>query len=60
MNENPHIFSQEELDNIAGLGEVLRNIHKRLLSEGKIKVENGKTIFLENKNGISASNPKRV
>lgn len=43
-----HIFSQEELDNIAGLGEVLLKIHRRLLSEGKIKVENGKTIFLEN------------
>ena len=43
-----HIFSQEELDNIAGLGEVLRKIHRRLLLEGKIKVENGKTIFLEN------------
>lgn len=49
MNKNAHIFSQEELDNIAGLGEVLQNIHNRLLLEGKIKVENGKTIFLEDK-----------
>ena len=50
MNEpkkKSDIFSQEEIDNIAGLGEVLRKIHNRLLSEGKIKVENGKTIFLE-------------
>jgi hypothetical protein len=38
--ETSHIFSQEELDNIAGLGEVLRKIHNRLLLEGKIKVEN--------------------
>ena len=48
MNKNDHIFSQEELDNIAGLGEILRKIRSRLLLEGKIKVENGKTIFLEN------------
>lgn len=50
MNEpkkKNNIFSQEEIDNIAGLGEVLRKIRSRLLSEGKIKVENGKTIFLE-------------
>lgn len=51
MNENPHIFSQEELDNITELGEVLQKIHNRLLLEGKIKVENGTTIFLENKKG---------
>jgi len=50
MNKNNHIFSQEELDNIARLEEVLRKIHQRLLSEGKIKIENGKVIFPEYKN----------
>ena len=47
IEKKGNILSQEEIDNIAGLGEVLRKIHSRLLSEGKIRVENGKTIFLE-------------
>ena len=58
MNEpkkKSNIFSQEELDSITGLGEVLRKIHNRLLLEGKIKVKNGKTIFLD-KNDT----PKRI
>ncbi len=44
-----YILSQEEINSISELGEVLRKIHNRLLSEGKIKIKNGKTIFLENK-----------
>jgi hypothetical protein len=46
-----HIFSEEELKNLFGLGEVLRKIRSRLLAEGKIKIdENGKTIFLDIEN----------
>ena len=48
MKENKgHIFTETELKALEELGEVLRGIHNRLLSEGKIKRENGKTIFLE-------------
>ena len=40
-------FTEEERANILAFGEVLRAIHNRLLVEGKIKVENGKTIWPE-------------
>jgi len=40
-------FSQETVDSLVELCEVLRGIHNRLLSEGKIKVVKGKTIFLD-------------
>ena len=39
------IFTQEELDNIAQLGDVLRGVHNRLLKEGKIKVKKGKVVW---------------
>lgn len=45
---NKHIFNEEELKSLFELGEVLRQIRSRLLTEGKIKIdENGKTIFLD-------------
>jgi len=51
MKKKKHIFTDDELRGISELGEVLRGIHKRLLAEGKIKVdENGKAIFLDIKN----------
>jgi hypothetical protein len=50
MTKKKNIFTEEEIRNIAELGEVLRKIRSRLLAEGKIRVENGKTIFLEKKN----------
>ena len=43
------IFSKEELENINALGDVLRKIHNRLLSEGKIKIKDGKVVWLANK-----------
>ena len=50
MKENKgHIFTAAELKALKELGEVLTGIHNRLLSEGKIRRENGKTIFLEKK-----------
>jgi hypothetical protein len=39
-------LSEEALENINELGDVLRQIHNRLLKEGKVKVVNGKCIFL--------------
>jgi hypothetical protein len=47
MKEESHIFTREELDNIEVLGDVLRKIHNRLLAEGKVRVENGKVVFLK-------------
>lgn len=43
------IFTEEQIKNIASLGEVLLSIHRRLVSEGKVKVENGKVVFLDKK-----------
>lgn len=40
-------FTETEIEGLEELGKVLRKIHIRLLSERKIKRENGKTIFLE-------------
>lgn len=40
-------FTENEIKSIEELGEVLRKIHNRLLSEGKIKRVNGKTIFIK-------------
>lgn len=45
-----HIFTEEELKGLVELGEVLRKIHNRLLAEGKIKIVDGKTVFLELEN----------
>lgn len=38
--ENKHIFSEETIKSLFDLGEVLRKIHSRILSEGYIFKEN--------------------
>lgn len=43
------IFSEEAIKNFAKLGTVLRQIHSRLAIEGKVRVVNGKVIFLDSK-----------
>ncbi len=40
-------MTEEALNNVIALGEALRKIHNRLLSEGKIIRKDGKTIFIE-------------
>lgn len=50
--KDKNIFSDEELRSLVELGDLLRQIRKRLLAEGKIWIdENGKTVFsdIENK-----------
>lgn len=47
MAEKKSDLTEEEMENIIALGEVLRGIHNRLLKEGKIKIENGKIIWPE-------------
>jgi hypothetical protein len=39
-------LSEEALKNINELGDVLRQIHNRLVKEGKVKVVDGKIIFV--------------
>lgn len=39
-------LSEEALKNINELGDVLRRVHNRLVKEGKIKVVDGKSVFL--------------
>ncbi len=40
-------LSEETIKAVTELGEVLQQIHNRLLREGKIIKKDGKTIFLE-------------
>ncbi len=40
-------FSEETMQSLAELGEVLLRIRKRLLAEGKIKIENGKIVIIK-------------
>ena len=40
-------FSEETIQSLVDLGKVLLEIHKRLVLEGKVKVVNGKIVFLE-------------
>lgn len=54
---NPHLYevkkkgplSDETIKSLTDLGGVLRQIHNRLVSEGKVEVRDGKVIFLEKK-----------
>jgi hypothetical protein len=39
-------LSEEALKNINELGDVLRQVHNRLLKEGKVKVVDGKIVFV--------------
>lgn len=48
MNEGK--FTDEEIENINQLGEVLYSIAQRLVDEGKAKVVDGEIIFLDEKN----------
>ena len=54
IKKQEHIFSDEEIKNISELGDVLQKIRHRLLSEGIIKIKNGKTIFPKQKNGTTS------
>lgn len=45
--EVKRLLSDETIESLTKLGDVLLSIHIRLVKEGKVKVENGKTIFLE-------------
>ena len=47
MKNKKHIFTDEEIKSISDLGDVLRSILNRLITEGKAKVVDGKVIFLE-------------
>ncbi len=38
-------LSRESLNNISELGDILRQIHNRLVKEGKVKVINSKIVF---------------
>ncbi|HEY4515882.1 MAG TPA: hypothetical protein VJH67_01690 [Candidatus Paceibacterota bacterium] len=42
----PQIFSDETIESLREYGEALRDIHNRLVKEGKVKVVDGKIIFL--------------
>lgn len=44
-----NVFSEETIRSLVEYGEVLRRIHNRLTMEGKVKVVNGKVIFLYDK-----------
>jgi hypothetical protein len=44
--QEKRVLSEEALKNINELGDVLRQIHNRLLKEGKVKVIDGKIIFV--------------
>lgn len=45
--EPAHKLSEETIKAAIGLGEVLRKIHTRLVAEGKVKVVNGKVVFIK-------------
>lgn len=47
MKEKKHIFTDEEIRSLQELGDVLHSILKRLISEGKAKIVDGKVVFLE-------------
>ncbi len=42
------MLSEETIKAVSKLGEVLQEIHNRLISEGKVVVRDGKVIFIEN------------
>lgn len=49
MKNKKHIFTDAEIEGLKDLGEVLRSILKRLISEGKAKIVDGKVEFLDQK-----------
>lgn len=46
MKKKQH-FSEETMQGLIELGEILRRIRNRLVSEGKAKIENGKLIIID-------------
>ena len=44
--KEPESLSEEALKNINELGDVLRQVHNRLVTEGKVKVIDGKIVFV--------------
>ena len=49
-NKKEYIFSEETIKSLEEFGLVLRQIHNRLVKEGKIKKVKGKWIAIEDKN----------
>lgn len=50
MSKKKNLFTEEEIKSFSNLGEVLLRIHKRLVVEGKVKVnKKGKVIFIKDK-----------
>jgi hypothetical protein len=43
----PQKFSEETIQSLKELGEILLRIRKRLVSEGKAKIENGKIVIIK-------------
>lgn len=43
----PQKFSEETIQSLKQLGEILLRIRKRLVSEGKVKIENGKIVIIK-------------
>jgi len=52
-------LTDEEMDNIIALGEVLRKIHNRLVKEGKCKVVDGKVVWLDKDMALLAVSRKK-
>lgn len=52
MNEpdKEHLLSEETIQALIKLSEVVRRIHNRLVAEGKIKVVNGKIVEIKQEN----------
>ena len=46
-------LSDETIQSVIELGVVLRQIHNRLVAEGKVKVVNGKIVFLNPTSAIT-------
>jgi hypothetical protein len=51
-------LSDETIEAVVKLGEVLRPIANRLIAEGKAKVENGKIVFLEDARRTDGKRPR--
>jgi hypothetical protein len=47
MTTKSQKFSKETIEGLKQLGEILLRIRKRLLSEGKAKIENGKIVIIK-------------
>lgn len=50
MKKKEPLLTDEEVKSLKDLGAVLLPIVKRMVSEGKAKIVDGKIVFLENSN----------